>query len=136
MFYFITCLVLALFVSLLVLAGMDAGNPGDKKNRHFVSYDGLNRKVILDGAFVVVCFRQHSLNHSLFEYLNRHSGRKVTYKELDNDVLKGRVVELNKAVDAMGFKGDLKRLLFSFDSQGIMYHPDHMHDVTDIISIK
>ncbi|ASX26945.1 hypothetical protein [Candidatus Williamhamiltonella defendens] len=134
MFYFIAFITTSLFFMLIIINSIE-----DKFNassfKHSFYYNALNRQVIIDDFFVVVSFRKGSLNCCLFEHLNNHQGIRLTYDDLDTSVFKGRNVELNKVVDAMGFKGDLKRILFTFDSNSITFHPEKLNQSIDLIKI-
>ncbi|WP_146131945.1 hypothetical protein [Chromobacterium amazonense] len=101
-----------------------------------IYYDYENRKLILDNTFVIACFRSGSFNQELFEYLNKNQEIEVSIEKLKADVIRGREVDLNKVVDAMGFKGDLKKLLFTHTSKSISYHPSKYISHTGIISVK
>ncbi|CAK9883878.1 MAG: hypothetical protein XXXJIFNMEKO3_00252 [Candidatus Erwinia impunctatus] len=92
--------------------------------------------MILDDKFVVTSFRQHSLNRSLFEYLYHNPGRVIDIAELDKEVLKGRSLNLAKIGDAMGFKSELRRLLFTCEGNTIIYHPDKLADFPGLLKIN
>lgn len=81
---------------------------------------------MLDERFVVASFRNGSFNRTLFEFLYENQGRKISFEELDQKVLKGRTVNLAKAGDAMGFKCELKKLLFTCDGDSITFHPEKL----------
>lgn len=91
-----------------------------------LSYDQETRQVVLYERFVVASFRQCSLNRSLFEYLYSNPGRKISFEELNDNVLKGREVNLSKVADAMGFKCELRKLLFTCDTDSITFHPEKL----------
>lgn len=81
---------------------------------------------MLDGRFVVTTFRQFSLNRNLFEYLYQNPGRRITFEELDKEIFKGRSINLAKVADAMGFKCELRKLLFTCDGDSITFHPESL----------
>lgn len=136
MFYFITFLTVSLFFLIVVIYHIEAKNNVNQLKKHDLSYNENTRQVILDGCFVLTSFRQGSLNCSLFQYLNQNRDKKLSYDELNDRVFKGRHVELNKVVDAMGFRGDLKRILFSFDANSIIFHPEKINQVNDLIRLN
>ncbi len=98
----------------------------DSKVGPSISYDTQTRQVILDGRFVVTTFRHCSLNRSLFEYLYQNPGRRITVEELDNEIFKGRSITLSKVGDAMGFKCELRKVLFTCDGDSITFHPEKL----------
>lgn len=98
-------------------------------------YDYETRQVILDGRYVVAAFRNHSLNHTLFEYLYSNPDRKIELSELDCSVLKGRAINLTKVADAMGFRNELRRLLFTADASSITFHPTRLAINKDVIKV-
>lgn len=89
--------------------------------KHHIEY--ADRKLVVDGFWVVASFRSRSLNCDIFEYLNANQGREIFIDELEKHVFKGRVVVLSKIVDSLGVRGDLKKILFSLTAESITYHP-------------
>lgn len=98
--------------------------------KHTVSY--IDRKLIIDDFFVVVSFRSGSLNCDLFEYLNANQKRKIFISELENNVFRGRTINFCKIIDSFGFRGELKRVLFSLDSKSVIYHPEKISEVNSV----
>ncbi len=128
--------MVSLFFLIVIIYRLNAKNNINKLKGHNLSYNENTRQVIIDGCFVLTSFRQESLNCSLFQYLNKNRDRKLSYDELNDTVFKGRHVELNKVVDAMGFRGDLKRILFSFDTNSITFHPEKLNQVNKLIRLN
>ncbi|WP_395971555.1 hypothetical protein WH390_15020 (plasmid) [Candidatus Arsenophonus nilaparvatae] len=126
MLYFIILLVIVIFCFIVSIPNKT------KTISHKVTYDLKTRRVLIDNFFVLVSFRNETMNHKVFEYLAKNENQYVTYDELDKSIFNGRKVELNKIVDAMGFKGELKKILFSFDSKKIIYHPKKLSEITTI----
>jgi hypothetical protein len=129
-------LITIIMVLLCIILIYSIIEDGAKRKNHTIEYDYEYRQLIIDGTFVAACFRNGSLNHELFEYLNKNKNKLVSYAELESSVFRGRAVDLNKVIDAMGFKSDLKRLLFSFDAHNITYHPEKLERHDGIISLK
>ena len=100
--------------------------------RNSVFYNELSREVILNGSIVVATFRTNSLNCQLFEYLNNNKERVIPYDELEKNVLSKRTIQLNKVADQMGFSHGLKKLLFTWSSETIQYHPSKLNTETKI----
>ncbi len=125
---FIFSIVVEVLLYVLIFSLFKYSEPNDKDTtvRPSVSYDYETRQVILNGYFIVTTFRYSSLNRSLFEYLYCNPGRRIAFEELDKEVLKGRTVNLSKVGDAMGFKCELRRLLFTCEGDSIMFHPEKL----------
>lgn len=85
---------------------------------------------------MIAVFRHGSLNCDFFEFIYKNPGRALTVEEIERLVFKGRLVDLNKMADAMGFRGELKRLLFSFDARSFTYHPDKLNEITGPVCLK
>jgi hypothetical protein len=131
--------VLEVLLFALVITLMEI-NPLPAEHHHpsvrpTLIYDYETRCVILDGRYIVASFRSHSLNHSLFEYLYNNPDRKIELAELENVVLKGRILNLTKAADAMGFRNELRRLLFTADADSIVFHPSRLIGNKDMIKV-
>ncbi|MBX2808481.1 MAG: hypothetical protein KTR20_07605 [Cellvibrionaceae bacterium] len=88
-----------------------------------VKYNDMSREVILNNAIVVACFRSSSFNCLFFEYLHLNQSRELSYKELEQRLFSGRIIQLNKMPDQMGFRGELKKALFTVTKNTIIYHP-------------
>lgn len=128
MFLFWCVLEVLLFI--LVIALMEISNPLAEHSHQTAApsliYDYETRSVILDDRYIVASFRSHSLNHTLFEYLYSNPDRKIELTELEDVLLKGRMLNLTKAADAMGFRNELRRLLFTADADSIIFHPSRL----------
>ncbi|WP_416414336.1 hypothetical protein [Pantoea sp. App145] len=137
MFLFWCALEVLLFI--LVITLMEMKSKTDKfhqrEARPSLAYDYETRSVILDDRYILATFRSQSLNHTLFEYLYRNPERKIEFTELDHEVLKGRVLNLTKAADAMGFRCDLRRLLFTADGNSITFHPSKISFIKGVIKV-
>ncbi len=97
-----------------------------------LTYNEMSREVVLNDCFVVACFRASSFNCRFFEYLHLNQSRAVEYQELEHSLLSGRVIQLNKMPDQMGFKGELKKALFTVTQNTITYHPCNLNQYTKI----
>lgn len=115
-----SALLLALFIVIILL------DVKYSKTKHNISYK--DRKLIVDGFIVIAAFRAGSLNGDIFEYLHNHQNQKVFLYDLEKNVFKGRTVIFNKIVDSLGFKSDLKRILFTTGKDFIIYHPDKINN--------
>ncbi|MDO6409419.1 hypothetical protein [Pantoea phytobeneficialis] len=131
--------VLEVLLFALVIALMEIKNPSVMTHplpvRPSLLYDYDTRTVILDGRYIVASFRNQSLNHTLFEYLYNNPDRKIALSELDDVVLRGRILNLTKAADAMGFRNELRRLLFTADASSIIFHPSRLKINKDMIKV-
>ena len=121
-----TLIEVLLYALLMTLLYHSVSEVDDSKCCPSITYDEENRQVLLDGRFIVATFRSCSLNRTLFEYLYLNPGRKITFEELDREIFKGRNINLSKIGDAMGFKCELRRLLFTCEADTITYHPDKL----------
>ena len=130
---YIALALLAIFCCAVIFIVADDSK--DETSKHTVFYDPLERKLTLDNYFVLASFRNGSLNHKLFEYLNNKKEVEISIDDL-SDVIRGRSIDLNKVVDAMGFRGDLKRLLFTHSSEKITYHPGKLENFIGLISMR
>lgn len=126
MFILMTLIEVLIYVLLMALLYHEEPEEDESKCRPSITYDKENRQVLLDGRFIVTTFRNCSLNRTLFEYLYSNPGRKITFEELDREIFKGRSINLAKMGDAMGFKCELRRLLFTCEADTITYHPDKL----------
>lgn len=127
MFYLVALFVLLNFILLLVVFNKEQQN-----TNYRIVYDMKNRRVLINNFFIIVSFRKGTMNNKIFDYLAKNVNRFITYSELNHEIFKGRQVDLNKVVDSMGFKGDLKKILFTYDSEKIIYHPDKLSKATEI----
>lgn len=123
MFYIASAVLILLCIFIIVLY---PASPTQHNKKHTVSYIG--RKLIIDDFFIVASFRACSLNCELFEYLNANKNRKIFISELDSNIFRGRTVSFCKIIDSFGFRGELKKALFSLDSESITYHPDKINE--------
>lgn len=96
------------------------------------SIEFRDKKVIVDNFWIVMSFRANSLNCEIFEYLNTNREREVSVSELEEHVFRGRNVDFAKIVDSLGVRGDLKKILFTFDSGKITYHPDAINQQKEV----
>ncbi|MGT3339586.1 hypothetical protein ACVSUB_21320 [Yersinia enterocolitica] len=135
MFFFALVVEVSLFSLIIILFNYKETYDDKDKVRPSISYDVNVRQVILNGQFAVTSFRCGSLNHLLFEYLYSNPDRKISFDELDEKILKGRHVNLNKVSDAMGFRCELKRLLFTCGSDFIIFHPSQLVDYDGVLKI-
>lgn len=119
-FYLFSALLLSLFIVIVFL------DLKYSKVKHHLSYK--DRKLIIDDFIIIAAFRTGSLNEEIFEYLYNHQNQKVFLSDLERNVFKGRTVIFNKIVDSLGFKSDLKRLLFTTGKDFIIYHPDKINN--------
>lgn len=128
MFLFWCVMEVLLFFLVIMLMEMKRHSELEKQLevRPSLIYDFETRSVILDERYIVATFRNQSLNHTLFEYLYKNPDRTIELPELDHEVLKGRVLNLTKAADAMGFRSDLRRILFTADCNSITFHPSRL----------
>lgn len=127
MFYLVALFILLNFILLLLVF-----NENKQDINYRIIYDRKNRRVLINNFFIIVSFREGTMNNKLFDYLAKNENRFIVYAELNNEIFKGRKIDLNKVVDAMGFKGDLKKILFTYDSEKIMYHPNNLTKVSNI----
>lgn len=127
LFYVASAILILLYVVITALYWMD---PIQSSKVHTVSY--IDRKLIVDEFFIVASFRSGSLNCELFEYLNANQKRKIFISELENNVFRGRTVNFCKIIDSFGFRGELKKVLFSLDSESVTYHPDQLREVDSV----
>lgn len=127
MFYLVALFILFNFGLLLL-----AFHENKQHINYRIVYDIKNRRVLINNFFILVSFRDGTMNNKIFEYLAKNENRFVTYAELNNEIFKGRDIDLNKVVDSMGFKGDFKKILFTYDNQKIMYHPNKLAKISNI----
>ena len=130
-FFFASSVMLSVGVVLIVLEMQSEHSKADlKKEVHRISFSG--RKLIIDDFFIIASFREGSLNCSIFEYLDGNKNRKVSLVELEKNVFKGREIIFYKIVDNMGFKSDLKKVLFTIESDYIIYHPEKINSMSNL----
>lgn len=118
-----------LFLLILIFA-LYQQRPEEISKKHTVKY--VNKKLIIDEFFIVVSFRSGSLNCELFDYLNDNKEREITLRELEVNVFRGRDVNFCKIIDSFGFRGDLRKVLFSVGDKSITYHPSKINSINSI----
>ncbi|MGT3172779.1 hypothetical protein ACVSUK_16495 [Yersinia enterocolitica] len=124
-----------LFTLIILLFNFELQQREEDNTGPTITYDYEHRAVILEGRFVITSFRSRSLNRDLFEYLYLHPGREISVDELDVKILKGRDVNLAKVSDAMGFRSEIKRLLFTCRADSITYHPEKLTKYEGVLKI-
>lgn len=117
-FFLFTILLVVMFA---ILVGLNHIESTKKTGVHRIEY--IDRKLVIDDFWVVAAFRARSLNCEVFEYLNNNQEREIPVDELEKHVFKGRIVVFSKIVDSLGVRGDLKKILFSLNTDSITYHP-------------
>lgn len=128
---------LSLYALIILLFKYKTPCVSDEKVKKGISiaYSQETRQVIINDKFVVTSFRNASLNRCLFEYLYENPGRKISFEELDKEIFKGRTVTLAKVGDAMGFKSELRKLLFTVEGDFITFHPEKLENFSGILKL-
>ncbi|MEG5901633.1 hypothetical protein [Enterobacter bugandensis] len=139
MVVFIGAIVLLLFILIVTLFELREPIKEIQRSsciRSELLYDVETRTVTLGERYILTTFRYRSLNHTLFEYLYHNPGRKIERGELEKEVLRGRDVNLVKVADSMGFRCDLRRILFTADRDSITFHPEKLSNYNGVVKIS
>lgn len=93
-----------------------------KKVIYWIDYSERSRRVMLNGKKQLARLNFNSTNELVFDYLYRNSGKRVTVKELEAEVLKE---PLNKTLHAivrdLGFAGALAQMFFDVSKSAIRF---------------
>lgn len=93
-----------------------------EKIAYWIDYSERSRRVMLNGEKQLARLNFNSTNELVFDYLYRNSGKRVTVKELETEVLKE---PLNKTLHAivrdLGFTGALAQLFFDVSKSAIRF---------------
>lgn len=89
---------------------------------YWIDYSERSRRVMLNGKKQLARLNFNSTNELVFDYLYRNSGKRVTVKELEAEVLKE---PLNKTLHAivrdLGFTGALAQMFFDVSKSAIRF---------------
>lgn len=89
---------------------------------YWIDYSERSRRVMLNGEKQLARLNFNSTNELVFDYLYRNSGKRVSVKELEAEVLKE---PLNKTLHAivrdLGFTGALAQIFFDVSKSAIRF---------------
>lgn len=89
---------------------------------YWIDYSERSRKVILNGEKQLARLNFNSTNELVFDYLYRNTGKRVTVKELEAEVLKEPLTKtLHAIVRDLGFTGVLAQLFFDVSKSAIRF---------------
>lgn len=89
---------------------------------YWIDYSERSRRVILNGEKQLARLNFNSTNELVFDYLYRNSGKRVTVKELEAEVLKEPLTKtLHAIVRDLGFTGALAQIFFDVSKSAIRF---------------